>query len=59
MGNVRVSVITTVLDNLHSDSVGQTMILLQNPIFSELQQESVSEENNEEKKSIQRVDVSL
>lgn len=51
--------ITTVLDNLHSDSVGQTMILLQNPIFSELQQESVSEENKEEKKSIQRVVVSL
>ena len=49
------SMITSVLDELRSDLVGHTMILLQNPLFDELHQESVNEEKKEEEKSIRIV----
>ena len=55
MGNVRISMITTVLDELRLDSVGHTMVLFQNPLFSELHQDSVNEEKKEEEKSIRVV----
>ena len=47
--------ITTVLDELRLDSVGHTMVLFQNPLFSELHQDSVNEEKKEEEKSIRVV----
>ena len=49
------SMITSVLDELRSDPVGHTMILLQNPLFDELHHESVNEEKKEEEKSIRIV----